>query len=485
MPSSFTATNVSLRPSSCERWVGLYNRVMARTATGNWTIFLGLLAALAGCSNGNAPLNDPHVRLENRKQNQTRSAIFTQKPPADNDGYFVGLSLSGGGSRSANFSAACMFQLERLGILQKVDYISAVSGGSLPAAYYCLNDRDWNPGNVQKRLVHPFASDLLVQTFLEPWNTLGLMFTSLNRSDLLARSFDAELYSRSGRNLTFADLRADRPRLLINATDLQSGRRFVFCNETFNQLNSDLSKYSISYAVAASSAVPVVLHPVTIEDYSTTYSAYHHLIDGGVADNLGIVTLVETYINQVTLAEQEHLPDPYPNGAVLIVVDSRARFNGEQSNEADVGSLDILRTAFRLTSNTLLNRASTATITDLIVNNAPDNTTARQIRNDIQALQMDGYLEMRDRTGHKVTVIYFSLSQVDQLRDVPFESFRQTINSISTYFNIAPNEAFDLYQAADLLVKEKLETHLRDVAQRLHPEATTRPAIAPSTRYAP
>src|SRR5216684_652799 len=79
---------------------------------------LVVLLSVAGCSNGNVALNDPHVALANRKLNQTRAAIFTQKPPADADGYFVGLSLSGGGSRSASFSAACMFQLERLGILQ-------------------------------------------------------------------------------------------------------------------------------------------------------------------------------------------------------------------------------------------------------------------------------------------------------------------------------------------------------------------------------
>ena len=400
------------------------------------------------------------------------------------DGYFVGMSLSGGGSRSANFSAACMFQLERLGILQKVDYISCVSGGSLPGAYYCLHGSDWNPGNVQTVMTHAFATDLINQTFFVPWNTLGLMFTRLDRSDLLARSFDSVLFSRDGRSLTFADLRPDRPRLLVNSTDLQSGRRWVFSNESFNQINSNLAKYPMSYAVAASSAVPVVLHPVNIHDYATVYPQYLHLVDGGVADNLGIVTLVETYINQVTLAQKEHLPDPYPHGAVFFVVDSRVRFNGQLSNEGDVSWLDILRTAFRLTSNSLLNRVSTATMSDLIVRNAPDDTTAKQLRDNIQRLETEGYVEMKDRTGHDVTVVYLSLSQVDSLRDIPFDSFRQTINSISTYFNISRTEAEELYQAADLLVKEKLEDHLRTVSQRLHPEGTTRPARSPTTREA-
>ena len=80
---------------------------------------------------------------------------------SDTDGYFVGLAISGGGLRSANFGAACMFQLERIGLLQKVDYISSVSGGSLPAALYCLNHQNWNPEFVQQKLTHEFATDML------------------------------------------------------------------------------------------------------------------------------------------------------------------------------------------------------------------------------------------------------------------------------------------------------------------------------------
>jgi NTE family protein len=443
------------------------------------------LVFFGGCSYENKALNDPHVPLEHRKQNNTRAALFTQRPPEDADGYFVGLSLSGGGSRSAAFSAACMFQLERVGILQKVDYISTVSGGSLPGAYYCLHGNDWNPADVQRRMTHEFATDLLFQTFLVPWNTCALMFGDLNRSDLLARSFDDILFSRGGKSLTFADLRPDRPRLIINATNLQSGRRWIYCNESFNQINSDLAGYPVSYAVAASSAVPVVLHPVQIHDYATIYPEYLQLVDGGVADNLGIVTLVETFTNHVTLARSEGLPDPYPRGAVFVVVDSRVKYNGEPKSNGNFNWLDILRTALRLTSNSLLNRVSTATMSDLILKNAPDETTAKELRENEQRLETEGYLEMKDRTGHDITVLYMSLSQVDNLRDVPFESFRQSVNSISTYFNIKPGEAEDLYQAADLLVKEKLENHMRDLSKKLHPEAATRPAPSPTTREVP
>ena len=57
--------------------------------------------------------------------------------------------------------------------------------------------------------------------------------------------------------------------------------------------------------VFASAAVPVLMHHVTLRDYSTVYKQYRHLIDGGVTDNLGVVSLVETYDAQV----QSAVPD--------------------------------------------------------------------------------------------------------------------------------------------------------------------------------
>lgn len=53
------------------------------------------------------------------------------------------LALSGGGSRAAYFSGAVMLRLQQVfpdvDLLQEVDAISSVSGGSLPAAYYAIS----------------------------------------------------------------------------------------------------------------------------------------------------------------------------------------------------------------------------------------------------------------------------------------------------------------------------------------------------------
>jgi len=451
--------------------------------------------ALLGCTNVNVALNSPDVPLESRARNHTRATTGGEVSPPqtqpsapnisadvtapvrvvpDDDGYFVGLALSGGGSRSANFSAACMFELQRLGILRHVDYISSVSGGSLTAAFYCLSDdAQWNPGEAQRRLTHPFATDLIIK-FLMPWNMIALLVSDFDRSDLLADSFKDNVFTRDGHQLTYADLRQDRPRLLINATDLQSGRGFIFCDETFDQLNSDLSKYPICYAVAASAAVPVVMHQVTLRDYSTIFKQFRHLVDGGVSDNLGISSLVETYEAQLVSAEKAQRSDPYPNGALFIVLDARTRFDARLDDKGDVGVVEGLVAGAGLTSSQLLSRVSTATMADIIVRYSPGEVTAGQLRQQIAQLEKEGYLELRDQHGHRVVVVHLALSHAADLKNTPSPSFFERLNNIATYFNISEVEAASLYQAATLLVREQFEPRLLPLARELESGAPPR-----------
>ncbi len=447
---------------------------------------LPLILTTVACSHVNKPLNSLKLPLEARVKNHTRAAVGAEllpqeardgkaarpvtrpndagrpnvaAPPMDADGCFVGVAISGGGSRSANFAAAGMFQLQRLGILQRVDYISAVSGGSIPAAYYCTQHENWNPETVQKKLTQSFASDVLFQALL-PWNVFALMFTSVDRTDLLADTFQRTLFTQNGKPITYADLREDRPRLLINATDLQSGKRFVFSNESFDEMNSDLASFPIARAVAGSSAVPILLHQLTIEDHSTTFNQYRHLIDGGVSDNLGAQTLVETFAAHVEQARARGEADPYPKGAVLLFLDATVGFDARLSDRRDISFLDSLTAGMGLSTTSLLRRAGSATLAEIIVQNAPDTASAQDLRGYITALRDSGHLTLTDRTGHTVRVVHIALTQVETLSNVPFMSFRESVNNIATYFNIDRTEAYRLYQAADLLVKQKHESTL-------------------------
>lgn len=453
-----------------------------------------ILFSLAGCTYVNKPLNDASVPAERQTRNHTLAETFTSlapegalilpnitpghgelrpsnsptaHPSINGNGYFVGLAISGGGSRSANFAAACMFQLQRIGMLQKVNYISSVSGGSLAAAYYCLNDADWNPKTVEEKLTHSFASDIWFHGFL-PWNVIALTFTDFDRSDLLAQTLNEHLFSRGGRTLTYADLLPNRPRLLINATDLQSGRRFIFCNRSFDEINSDLAKYPISYAVAASSSVPVVLHQVTLRDYSTTFDQYRHLLDGGLTDDLGIESLVETYRSQVDAAVHHGMTDPYPNGAIFILLDARVQFDTNVNSQRGVGLFASIRAAAGLTTASLVSRSSAASLDDVILRNAPDTATAKQIRDGIDQLNREGYIEFQNIGGHPIRVADFALTQVASLQHMPFNGFTESINSINTYFNITPEAAHDLYVAAELLMKDRFEDKLKPLVDEMN-----------------
>jgi hypothetical protein len=348
-----------------------------------------------------------------------------------------------------------------------VDAISSVSGGSLTAAYYCLStDREWTPGNLQRLMSHPFADDMW-SVISKPWNLIALGLTDWDRSDLLADSFNRNVFNRGGRVLTFGDLRPDRPRLLVNATDLQSGQRFVFANEAFDAINSDLSKYPVGYAVAASSSVPLVLHQVTLRDFSTIFKQYRHFVDGGINDNLGVLSLLETYKTNNDAATAQGRPAPYAKGAVMIILDAGTQYNARISDKGDVGLIEGLGSGAKLSSAKLLNRASSATLADMIVNYAPADMTAEDIRKNLTTLERTGMIQIRDRDGRPMTIVHIALSRSAGLKNAPFENFGPTLDQIDTYFNITQRDAYSLYQAATLIVQEKFENRLEKIREAL------------------
>ena len=245
-------------------------------------------------------------------QKQTRaSESVTTADLADN--VFIGIALSGGGSRAANFSAAVMLELEKLGILNKTTAVSSVSGSSLPAAYYGLYRGDknrWNEDEVRKQLKKDFELRWLGRWFL-PQNIALYWSTNYNRSDIMKEVLDSNLFDEK----TFKDMGEGRPRILINATTLSEGRRFVFSEEQFKALNSRIDLFPIANAVMASSAFPGAFHDMTLKDFTVSDGNYQHVLDGGPSDNLGTTTLLDM-VNELYRAKEK------PKGCFLFVVDA-------------------------------------------------------------------------------------------------------------------------------------------------------------------
>jgi predicted acylesterase/phospholipase RssA len=202
---------------------------------------------------------------------------------------FVGVALSGGGSRSANFSAAVLLELEKLGFLKHLTAISSVSGGSLTAAYYGLfrEAENWSWEDFRERLRTDFFARFLLK-LITPWNFLLSLFTDYDRSDMMAEVFDDTLF----KGKQYADLGGSGPKIFLNATDLlgQNNRYshtfgkvvrhlqkdestplpyqpFVFTEEEFQHLQSRLDTFPVSQAVMASGAFPAVFNNVTLRNY--------------------------------------------------------------------------------------------------------------------------------------------------------------------------------------------------------------------------
>jgi NTE family protein len=228
-----------------------------------------LLALLCGCASY-FPVNDRMDEWSKRGYRASRrwSSDRSQE-------LLLVLAFSGGGTRAASFAYGVLEELEATRVtiddrettlLDEVDHISGVSGGSFPAAYFGLHGRGIF-GDFEERFLKRNVQRSLLAQLLWPWNWVLLFSPYFERSDLVARYYDRILFEKA----TFADLEArNGPLVQINATDLATGGPFSFIQEQFDFLCSDLSSYSISRAVSASSAVPGPLSPLTLENYGGT-----------------------------------------------------------------------------------------------------------------------------------------------------------------------------------------------------------------------
>ena len=113
-------------------------------------------------------------------------------------------------------------------------------------------------------LLKSFETDL-VHGVLAPSRLPDLTSPWYGRSNVLDERLTV-LY----RGHTFGDLaaRARGPRLLVTATDLTTGAPFEFTHEQFALICSDLNSVPLSFAVASSSAVPLVLSPMTLRNHA-------------------------------------------------------------------------------------------------------------------------------------------------------------------------------------------------------------------------
>lgn len=298
------------------------------------TLALAALA-LSGCAS--RPINE---RVAQFDPNAGYRPYLLIPKRVNNDPHtlFI-LAFSGGGTRAAAFSYGVLEELRRTEILidgqrrrliDEVDIITGVSGGSFTALAYALHGERLF-AEYEQRFLKRDVQGALVSRVLNPFNWPKFIGGTAGRSELAAEYYDEILFEGA----TFADL-LDRqaPVAVASGTDISTGSRLAFYQQDFDLLCSDLSKVRLSRAAATSSAVPVVLSAVTFNNYGGTcgyrYPAwvadvaksegrirpsaralqryremrdfqnsedrpYIHLVDGGVADNIGMRAVLETF----------------------------------------------------------------------------------------------------------------------------------------------------------------------------------------------
>ena len=342
------------------------------------------LAMLGGCT-AMRPVNPPITEVR-----PAEGYRFTSRPQVNNNPEnLVILTFSGGGTRAAAFAYGVLEVLRdtvatnaagrQVRLIDEVDLITGVSGGSFTAlAYGLYGERLF--GEYEQRFLKRNVQGELVRRLLSPGNWAALGSDEWGRSEMAAQLYDEVLFE----NATFGDL-AKRPGPLIGvmATDISTGSRVGFLQSAFDILCSDLNAVPLSRAAAASSAVPVVMSPVTINNYGgscnhrfpdwlTTAAnpdnparpaaralrrveelksfangrerPFIHLVDGGLADNLGMRAVLEV-LEELEAARSRGLPTPIDNvkRIVVVVVNSLStpKSNWDQS-PTPPGNLEIL-----------------------------------------------------------------------------------------------------------------------------------------------
>jgi NTE family protein len=394
------------------------------------------------------------------------------------------LTFSGGGTRAAGLSYGVLQQLDATAmpdkrkLLDYVDVISSVSGGSFTSMDYGMRGRkmlaDFEPKFLQK----PVQSMLIKAAFFTPRNLIRLLFDpNFHRIDVATQLYGDVLFGSA----TFEDLLKqqhadDRPLIIANATELEIGSRFEWTQDQFDPICSDLLPITVAHAVAASSNFPVALPPMILKKYDAAACKYQtpswlpiardndvylnpsrpryateleayldpkrtylHTLDGGIADNIGLRGPMHALISTDTFVPTQdqgrltgmtflpmlnHAPGLRAIDRVLIVI----------VNAGASGAVAIDNTS---------REPKLPAIIGGIAGTPMDNYSF----DSIQQLLLTVLARANSGVRYYPVVISFPLLRDKKLRDV--------VNTIGTSFNALTNEQLSgLKTAADVLIHQ-------------------------------
>lgn len=447
------------------------SRLLNKRIFSNCFVLLCVLLT-SGCTSIGKIDNEPVSQLPTGVQRYSLSHHARQRPTGDT---LMLLAFSGGGTRAAALSYGVLEELRdtrfRLDgqdarLLDEVDRISSVSGGSFTSAYYGLFGDQIFEDFKDVFLYKDVQGDLsnLVFGFTE---FLGRIFTPVSRTEIAIDYYDKHIF----RGKTFADLQqAGGPFVLINASDLNSQSQFIFIQPQFDFLCSDLSQFKVARAVAASSAVPVLFPPILIQkheecDYQKpgwlteaeirgeqnddqrlkemvaalnfyldkNNPPYVTLLDGGVTDNLGLRTVLRNIslsggVQQVFNSTYVETP---PRRLVVIVV------NASTISDTSIGESRELPSVGEILT----------TVTDMQLHLYNTET------NSLLKRELLRWADVVSTDDHPITPYFIELDVTD-IKDPAEEVY---FNKIPTSFSLEKEQADSLIDIAKRLLRQNPE----------------------------
>jgi len=394
--------------------------------------------------------------------------------PQRSDPFLLMLAFSGGGTRAAALSYGILEALEQVEVpvqviekdappsdkkhtlLDEVDFISSVSGGSFTASYYGLHGKNIFKSYREDFLIKNHQTALL-WNFVNPFNFwFRLLSPRFGRSDMAQEYYDDVIF----KGAKLGDfLKNGNPGIIIQATDAMDGFIFSFTPDMFYMMCSDYKDFPVARAVAASAAFPGPLSPIVVKNYAgqcnypvpswitkslekrdladrayfnavemskflnTEEKPYAYLIDGGVADNLGIKGPLESIISRGHVRDvlkEQGLADT--RKVAIIIVDAQTK---EQTKWGLYGKVPGLALTLGASSGIMVNKSNFETI-ELLRRYAQDWTYEDEVQGkkpiEFYIIHVT-FHKLPDKAEQEYfldipTALELPVKQVDNLREV-------------------------------------------------------------------
>ena len=447
------------------------------------TLLVTLALLLGGCQTAFVPTNQP------LPQNAQGSPVYSggyallpmlQRPQGEI--VFI-MAFSGGGKRSAAFAHGVLRGLRQIpvvedgrtrSLLDELDYIASVSGGSFPAMHYGLyHDKSFEtfPREFLKQDINAYVWG----TYLLPWNWDWLVNPYYGTNDRMAEIYDRLMFHGA----TYADLlRQGLPVVSVDATDIANGIPFSFTQPYFDLICSDLSSFPVARAVAASNGFPVLFSPITLTSHTPDCrglrpptaapqewaetpdqlsrrgllartanryldperTKYVHLLDGGISDNLALRGVTNGAIALDENNEAFRRVALNARRVLVLSVDGQSAADPAISKQRVVTGLSQI---FGAVSGTQIDAYNFETLI----------LTASELRQLIASLRKVRCAQARVIDGHDCADVRGALVHIS-LASIPDPQERQRLQAIPTGLTIPDADVDALVSSGEQLVQQ-------------------------------